>query len=78
MNRRQWIDTMQRGFDRLSKAVDRGRRTAIDPYAAEAPEEYFAVTSELHFSQPALLREAEPDVAALLEAFYGPSPASRS
>ncbi|MGN6091095.1 MAG: zinc-dependent peptidase [Luteibacter jiangsuensis] len=75
MNRRQWIDTMQRGFDRLSKAVDRGRRTAIDPYAAEAPEEYFAVTSELHFSQPALLREAEPDVAALLEAFYGPSPA---
>ncbi|NID04245.1 zinc-dependent peptidase [Luteibacter jiangsuensis] len=78
MNRRQWIDTMQRGFDRLSKAVDRGRRTAIDPYASEAPEEYFAVTSELHFSQPALLREAEPDVAALLEAFYGPSPASHS
>ena len=75
MNRRQWIDTMQRGFDRLSKAVDRGRHTAIDPYATEAPEEYFAVTSELHFSRPALLREAEPDVATLLDAFYGPSPA---
>jgi len=74
MNRRQWIETMQRGYDRLSKAVERGRRTAIDPYAAEAPEEYFAVTSELHFSQPALLREAEPDVARLLDAFYGPSP----
>jgi Mlc titration factor MtfA (ptsG expression regulator) len=74
INRRQWIDTMQRGFDRLAKAVDRGRRTAIDPYAAEAPEEYFAVTSELHFSQPALLRDAEPDVARLLEAFYGPPP----
>ncbi|MGF6710283.1 Mlc titration factor MtfA (ptsG expression regulator) [Luteibacter sp. W1I16] len=74
MNRRQWIETMQRGYDRLSKAVERGRRTAIDPYAAEAPEEYFAVTSELHFSQPDLLREAEPDVARLLDAFYGPSP----
>ena len=36
---------------------------AIAPYAAEAPEEYFAVTSELHFSQPALLREAAPEVA---------------
>lgn len=74
MNRRAWIDTMQRGFDRLSTAVDRGRKTAIDPYAAEAPEEYFAVTSELHFSQPSVLRQAEPDVARLLEAFYGASP----
>ncbi|MET0935159.1 MAG: M90 family metallopeptidase [Luteibacter sp.] len=75
MNRREWIATMQRGFDTLSKAVDRGRKTAIDPYAAEAPEEYFAVTSELHFSQPALLREAAPAVATLLEQFYGSSPA---
>nr|WP_240147815.1 M90 family metallopeptidase [Luteibacter yeojuensis] len=76
IDRRRWIGTMQQGFDTLSKAVDRGRRTAIDPYAAEAPEEYFAVTSELHFSQPALLRDAEPEVAKLLEAFYGPSPAA--
>jgi Mlc titration factor MtfA (ptsG expression regulator) len=75
INRREWIDTMQRGFDTLSRAVDRKRKTAIDPYAAEAPEEYFAVTSELHFSQPALLREAAPEVARLLEAYYGPSPA---
>ncbi|SEW16205.1 M90 family metallopeptidase [Luteibacter sp. 329MFSha] len=77
MNRREWIATMQRGFDTLSKALDRGRHTTIDPYAAEAPEEYFAVTSELHFSQPQALREAEPAVAALLEAFYGPSPGLR-
>ncbi|HEY4292645.1 M90 family metallopeptidase [Luteibacter sp.] len=75
IHRRQWIETMQRGFDTLSNAVNRGRRTAIDPYAAEAPEEYFAVTSELHFSQPVLLREAEPEVARLLDMFYGPSSA---
>jgi Mlc titration factor MtfA (ptsG expression regulator) len=75
MNRREWIQTMQRGFDTLSKQVQRGRKTAIDPYAAEAPEEFFAVTSELHFSQPALLREAAPEVGRLLEAFYGVSPA---
>lgn len=75
INRREWIGSMQQGFERLSKAVGRRRKTAIDPYAAEAPEEYFAVTSEMHFSQPALLREAEPDVARLLDAYYGPSPA---
>jgi len=73
MNRRIWIETMQRGFDTLSKALASGRRTAIDPYAGSAPEEYFAVTSELHFSRPAQLKEAEPSVAKLLEVFYGPT-----
>ncbi|MGF6493692.1 Mlc titration factor MtfA (ptsG expression regulator) [Luteibacter sp. 621] len=75
MNRREWIATMQAAFDRQVKQVERGRETAIDPYAAEAPEEFFAVTSELHFSQPAVLRAAEPKVAKLLADFYGPSPA---
>jgi len=78
IDRREWIATMQRGFERLSHAADRGHDTAIDPYGAEAPEEYFAVTSEMHFSQPAALREAEPAVARLLEAFYGPSPADQA
>lgn len=75
MNRREWIATMQAAFDRQVKRVEGGRDTAIDPYAAEAPEEFFAVTSELHFSQPAVLRAAEPKVAKLLADFYGPSPA---
>ncbi|UPG86479.1 zinc-dependent peptidase [Luteibacter aegosomatis] len=76
MNRREWIQTMQAAFDKLVKAVERGRHTIIDPYAAEAPEEFFAVTSEMHFSKPAALREAEPKVAKLLDDFYGPSPTS--
>ncbi|QWT18769.1 zinc-dependent peptidase [Bacillus sp. NP157] len=75
MNRREWIETMQAAFDRLVKNVDRGRETAIDPYGAEAPEEFFAVTSEMHFSQPARLKQAEPKVAKLLGDFYGPPPA---
>ncbi|MDF3982488.1 zinc-dependent peptidase [Luteibacter sp. PPL554] len=74
MNRREWIQTMQAAFDALVKAVERGRSTLIDPYAAEAPEEFFAVTSEMHFSTPRTLRDAAPKVAALLEAFYGPPP----
>ena len=72
--RRQWIDTFQRAFDALKQQVDRGRRTAIDPYAAESPEEFFAVASELHFSQPALLARQMPGVARLLAALYGPPP----
>jgi Mlc titration factor MtfA (ptsG expression regulator) len=33
------------------------------------------VVSELHFSDPRRLGQAEPEVAALLHAYYGPSPA---
>ncbi|HEU4665683.1 MAG TPA: M90 family metallopeptidase [Dokdonella sp.] len=69
--RREWIAAMQAGFDRLERAVERGRDTFIDPYAAESAEEYFAVVSELHFSDPAGLARAEPAVAALLARYYG-------
>ena len=71
---RQWADDFQRAFDALAHRVDRHRRTDIDPYAAEAPEEFFAVCSEYHFSDPATLRRAMPEVAAHLQRFYGPPP----
>ncbi|MNF15347.1 Protein MtfA [compost metagenome] len=54
--------------------MDQGRHTPIDPYAAEAPEEFFAVLTEYHFSAPELLAQEMPDVAAHLHRFYGPSP----
>lgn len=75
IERRHWIDAFQRAYDNLVADVTRGRDTAIDPYAAESPDEYFAVVSELHWSQPGVLQKAEPAIAALLEAYYGVSPA---
>ena len=54
--------------------VDLGRETAIDPYAAEAPEEFFAVVTEYHFSAPDVLAGSMPAVAEHLRRFYGPSP----
>ena len=48
--RREWIEAMQAGYDRLVRAAERGRDTFIDPYATESADEYFAVVSELHFS----------------------------
>jgi len=69
--RREWIATMQAGYDRLARAVARGRDTFIDPYAGESADEYFAVVSELHFSDPVGFAGAEPAVAALLARYYG-------
>jgi Mlc titration factor MtfA (ptsG expression regulator) len=71
---RGWARDFQAAFDAFAEQVDRGRHTDIDPYAADSPEEFFAVVSEYHFSDPSLLREAMPRVAAHLARFYGPSP----
>ena len=75
IDRSEWIETLQTAYDRFVHAVDRGRDTFIDPYAAESPDEYFAVVSELHFSDRQGLARAAPGVAALLTRFYGPRPA---
>ncbi|WP_432277847.1 zinc-dependent peptidase [Lysobacter stagni] len=71
---REWARDFQTAYDALAKQVDAGRRTTIDGYAAEAPEEFFAVVTEYHFSDPRSLRKAMPEVAAHLQRFYGPSP----
>ena len=76
ISRRRWIGEFQPAYDRLARAVQAGAQTVIDPYAAESAAEYFAVVSELHFSQPATLRHAEPAIAGLMESYYGASPAA--
>ena len=73
---REWARDFQRAYDAFCADVDAGRKTRIDPYAAEAPEEFFAVATEYHFSAPDLLVEAMPEVAAHLARFYGPPPLS--
>lgn len=70
----QWARDFQHAYDDFCMQVDLGRETSIDPYAAEAPEEFFAVATEYHFSAPRVLAEAMPAVAEHLARFYGPSP----
>ena len=74
---RAWAKDFQSVYDAFVAEVDAGSKTAIDPYAAEATDEFFAVCSEYHFSAPQLLREQMPAIAAHLERFYGPSPFDR-
>ncbi|MND02075.1 Protein MtfA [compost metagenome] len=46
----------------------------LDPYAAEAEDEFFAVVSEYYFTAPDVLAEHHPEVHAEFRAFYGPVP----
>ncbi|MFC4726784.1 zinc-dependent peptidase [Coralloluteibacterium thermophilus] len=71
---RAWARDFQAAFDAFAARVDAGEETPLDPYAAEAPEEFFAVASEYHFSAPDLLAAEMPAVAAHLRRFYGDSP----
>lgn len=71
---RRWARDFQQAYDAFCERVDAGRRVSIDDYAAESPEEFFAVCSEYHFSDPRSLRKAMPEVAGHLEEFYGGSP----
>ncbi len=68
--RDRWIADFQSAFDDLQRQVEAGQDTVIDPYASEAPDEFFAVASEYHFTDPALLAEEMPAVAAHLVRFY--------
>lgn len=70
---RQWARDFQRAYDAFCAKVETGTETVIDPYAAEAPEEFFAVATEYHFSAPQVLAAEMPAVAAHLERFYGRS-----
>jgi len=73
----RWQRTLQEAFDDFERRVARGEETAIDPYAAEDPAEFFAVLSEVFFADPALLHGEYPSVYQLLRMFYRQDPVSR-
>ncbi|WP_162882531.1 zinc-dependent peptidase, partial [Pseudomonas coronafaciens] len=75
----EWASVMQSAFDDLNQQLDQDpdTETAIDPYAAQDPAEFFAVTSEYFFSAPDLLHEQYPAVYAQLKAFYRQDPLAR-
>jgi Mlc titration factor MtfA (ptsG expression regulator) len=78
MSRRDWQQTMQAAYDDFAARVDAGEDTAIDPYAAEHPAEFFAVVSEVFFAAPVMLREEYPKVYEQLARLYRQDPAARA
>ena len=72
MRVQDWASAMQSAYDALNAELDANpeAETAIDPYAAEDPAEFFAVTSEYFFSAPDLLAAAFPEVYRQLTLFY--------
>ncbi len=70
----EWQAVLAEEFERFVARVDRGDETALDPYGAEAPEEFFAVASEAFFVAPQPMQEEHPALYALFARFYRQDP----
>ncbi len=72
----EWAQVFGEAYRRLVHKVERGRETVIDPYGAEGPGEFFAVSVEMFFERPEELRADEPGVYAELSKLFRLDPAS--
>jgi hypothetical protein len=77
MEIQSWSRAFNAAYERLCREVARGRPTALDPYAAENPGEFFAVISEAFFETPDRVAETWPAVYEQLSAFYRQDPLIR-
>ena len=70
-----WARAFEEAYQGFCDALERGKDTWLDPYAAEHPSEFFAVISEAFFTDPAQTRRRYPDVFDQLRQFYRQEPA---
>jgi len=74
MDRAAWTAAFKQAYEGFCDALERGKDTWLDPYAAEHPSEFFAVISEAFFEQPAETKQRYPDVYDQLRLFYRQDP----
>ena len=72
-----WRAAFNEAYAGFCDALERGRDTWLDPYAAEHPAEFFAVLSEAFFEAPNETRRRYPDLYEQLTLFYRQNPAQR-
>lgn len=78
MSRPAWTEALSAAYDDLCHRLQHHHHTAIDPYAAENPAEFFAVSTETFFELPQLLYETYPRVYEAFKQFYRQDPISRT
>ena len=74
MDRNAWKTAFEAAYQGFCDALERGKDTWLDPYAAEHPSEFFAVISEAFFSEPRETKRRYPDVYDQLKLFYRQDP----
>jgi len=73
-----WSTALSTAYEKLIERVDHHHRTAINPYAAASPAEFFAVISEYFFCAPEILHSQFAAVYEQLHLYYRQNPLLRS
>jgi len=73
--RERWQQALGKEYESFRAEVDAGIDTLLDPYGAEALEEFFAVASEAFFVAPSDLASQNTRLYELLALFFGQDPA---
>ena len=73
----RWSGGFGTAYARLEAQLEAGEEPLIDPYAAESPAEFLAVSVELFFELPHHLLRWEPELYPLLRDLFRQDPAAR-
>ena len=73
--RERWIEAIDAAYEAFCDLVDSGVETVLDPYGAEAPEEFFAVAVEAFFVASVPFKRESPELYALLSEYFKQDPA---
>ncbi|HSI51194.1 MAG TPA: M90 family metallopeptidase [Ideonella sp.] len=74
--RDRWLAVFDPEMTRFVERVDAGEATLLDPYGAEAPEEFFAVAAEAFFVCPQAFRDEHPALHELFVAYFRQDPSA--
>lgn len=74
----RWLLVLTAEYETFCETLKGGHDALLDPYAAEAPEEFFAVASEAFFVAATDFRAHHPAMHLLLSEFYRQDPAARA
>ena len=74
--RDKWMRVLSAEYSRFCDRIDAEQDTLLDPYAAQAPEEFFAVACEVFFVAPQDLLAEHPPMYELLRSYFKQDPAS--
>jgi Mlc titration factor MtfA (ptsG expression regulator) len=73
--RERWIAVIDPAYQAFCELVDAGVDTVVDPYGAEAVEEFFAVAAEAFFVASVPFKRESPAMYALLADYFRQDPA---
>ena len=74
----EWQAVLDSEFKAFVARVDAEEETALDPYGAEAPEEFFAVASEAFFVNPQAMKAEHPVLYGVFVRYYRQDPAAET